>query len=71
MAGPEKLFFWAGLEIKRISPSTECLMMTARDETQLAVACLQRGAYDYLVKPMSSDDFSSHRRAWLAKKNAH
>ena len=43
--------------IKQRSPFTECLMMTARDEARLAVDCLQRGAYDYLLKPMSGDNF--------------
>lgn len=43
--------------IKDVSPSTECIMVTARDEARIAVECLRRGAYDYLVKPLSADDF--------------
>ena len=43
--------------IKSTSPSTECLMMTARDEARLAVECIKKGAYDYLVKPISAEDF--------------
>ena len=43
--------------IKAISPFTECIMVTARDEARIAVDCLQKGAYDYLVKPIGADDF--------------
>lgn len=43
--------------IKSSSPLTECIMVTARDEAQIAVACLKMGAYDYLIKPIGADDF--------------
>jgi DNA-binding NtrC family response regulator len=43
--------------IKRVSPFTECIMITARDEARIAVDCLKKGAYDYLVKPIGADDF--------------
>lgn len=43
--------------IKRASPFTECIMVTARDEARVAVECLRKGAYDYLVKPLGADDF--------------
>ena len=42
--------------IKRTSPSTECLMVTGVNEASIAVKCVKRGAYDYLVKPISRDD---------------
>ena len=42
--------------IKRTSPSTECLMVTGVNEASIAVKCVKRGAYDYLVKPVSRDD---------------
>ena len=42
--------------IKAHSPQTECIMISAHDEARLAVKCLRRGAYDYLVKPISKDD---------------
>jgi DNA-binding NtrC family response regulator len=42
--------------IKQRSPSTECIMITARNEARIAVECLKRGAYDYLVKPIRPDD---------------
>jgi len=42
--------------IKSTSPSTECIMVTAVDEARTAVDCLKKGAYDYLVKPISKED---------------
>src|SRR5210317_1185213 len=33
--------------IKRSSPLTECIIITAVDEARAAVTCLQKGAYDY------------------------
>ncbi|MBU0972143.1 MAG: sigma-54 dependent transcriptional regulator [Proteobacteria bacterium] len=43
-------------EIKKISPHTECIMLTAMNEAQMAVDCIKKGAYDYLVKPISKND---------------
>jgi len=42
--------------IKATSPRTECIMVTAVDEARMAVQCLRKGAYDYLVKPVSKED---------------
>jgi len=42
--------------IKNHSPGTECIMVTAVDEAKVAVECLKKGAYDYIVKPISRDD---------------
>jgi DNA-binding NtrC family response regulator len=41
--------------IKAVSPSTECLMVTAINEARVAVECLRKGAYDYLVKPVTKE----------------
>jgi DNA-binding NtrC family response regulator len=50
----------SGIELLDIirgrSPKTECLMVTAIDEARVAVECLGKGAYDYLVKPISKED---------------
>lgn len=43
-------------KIKALSPHTECIMVTAVNETQTAVTAIKKGAYDYLVKPISKDD---------------
>ncbi len=49
--------------IKHFSPVTECIIITAVDEARTAVTCLQKGAYDYLIKPVSKEDLalSIHR----------
>ena len=42
--------------IKSHSPDTECIMVTAVNDARRAVACLKKGAYDDLVKPVSRED---------------
>jgi len=42
--------------IKNSSPKTECVMLTAVNEARVAVECLKKGAYDYLVKPVVPED---------------
>jgi two-component system response regulator AtoC len=39
--------------IKERSPATECMMVTANESIPLVVKAVKRGAYDYLVKPIS------------------
>jgi two-component system response regulator AtoC len=41
--------------IKSQSPGTECIMVTAVNEANVAVECIKKGAYDYLVKPVTRD----------------
>jgi len=45
--------------IKNTSPATECIMVTAVDEALVAINCLKKGAYDYLVKPISKESLVS------------
>lgn len=42
--------------LKANSPRTECIMVTAVNEARVAVDCIKKGAYDYLVKPVAQDD---------------
>jgi len=42
--------------IKKTSPNTECIMVTAKNDAKVAVQCMKKGAYDYLVKPISRDE---------------
>ena len=50
----------SGIELLEITkatqPQTECIMLTAVDDIRVAVNCLKKGAYDYLVKPISRED---------------
>jgi DNA-binding NtrC family response regulator len=55
-------------KIKNISPNTECLMVTAVNEARIAVECLKKGAYDYLVKPISRDDLVQAVKRALERK---
>jgi DNA-binding NtrC family response regulator len=45
--------------IKSVSPDTECIMVTAINDARTAVECLQKGAFDYLTKPVSRDELVS------------
>jgi DNA-binding NtrC family response regulator len=49
--------------VKNISPKTECIMVTAVNDARIAVECLRKGAYDYLVKPIAREEliFSLNR----------
>jgi DNA-binding NtrC family response regulator len=54
--------------IKKNNPITECIMITAVNEARAAMECLKQGAYDYLVKPISSDDLVSAIKRALERK---
>ena len=54
--------------VKNNSPRTECIMVTAVNDVRVAVRCLRKGAYDYLVKPISEEDLVFSLRRTLEKK---
>jgi DNA-binding NtrC family response regulator len=54
--------------IKTVSPRTECIMVTAVNEARVAVKCLNKGAYDYLVKPVSQEDLVFSMKRTLERK---
>ena len=54
--------------IKRQTPDTECIMVTAVNEARMAVDCLKKGAYDYLVKPITRDDLLASINRALERK---
>ena len=54
--------------IRNQSPRTECIMVTAIDEVRVAIKCLRKGAYDYLVKPLSKEDLISSINRALERK---
>lgn len=45
--------------IKEVLPRTLCVMITAYAQIETAVTALQKGAYDYLRKPISGDELLS------------
>jgi len=54
--------------IKRQSPATECIMVTAMNDARTAMQCLRQGAYDYLVKPVAEDDLVFSIKRALERK---
>ena len=54
--------------IKTKKPYTECIVLTALDDIRLAVKCLKKGAYDYLVKPISRDELVASINRAIEKK---
>jgi len=54
--------------IKTISPSTECIMLTAVNDARNAVECLKKGAYDYLLKPIAQEDLVFSMKRTLERK---
>jgi DNA-binding NtrC family response regulator len=54
--------------IKTNQPHTECIMLTAVDDVRVAVKCLKKGAYDYLVKPISRDELAASINRAFEKK---
>ena len=63
----------SGLElldlIKSSSPTTECIMLTAADEAELAVDCMKRGAFDYQLKPLHLEELLVVVTRALERKN--
>jgi len=55
--------------IKQDSPTTECIMVTAADETRLAVQCMRAGAFDYRIKPLGLEDLQTVIFKALERKN--
>ncbi|MFH0782217.1 MAG: sigma-54 dependent transcriptional regulator [Pseudomonadota bacterium] len=55
--------------IRSNSPTTECIMVTAADEASLAVNCIKKGAFDYLVKPLNMEELLVVILKALERKN--
>ena len=54
--------------IKSLNPRTECIMLTAVNDARVAVECLKKGAYDYLVKPIAKEDLAFSLKRTLERK---
>jgi len=59
-------------EIKRISPGTPVIIMTAFGTTELAIEAMKRGAFDYTLKPYNVDEMCSMvaRAARVSEKSS-
>ena len=49
-------------------PSLTILVITALDDTDLAVSCMREGAADYILKPFAIDDVIARLRNALEKR---
>lgn len=45
-------------EIMHITPDTDVILMTAYGSVEDAIACLKKGAADYIIKPFDMDDLT-------------
>ena len=59
--------------IKEMRPDTLCIMVTAYAELETAISALQKGAYDYLRKPIEAHDLLRRldhcfERIWLKRE---
>jgi DNA-binding NtrC family response regulator len=54
--------------IKEHNATTECIMISARDDARTALACLRKGAYDYLLKPLTCEELLSVINRSLERK---
>jgi DNA-binding NtrC family response regulator len=58
-------------EIKKISPLTEVIMLTAHATVESAIEGMKQGAYDYLMKPCSIDQLMEKVQGATDKKRDH
>ncbi|MCA9731125.1 sigma-54-dependent Fis family transcriptional regulator [candidate division KSB1 bacterium] len=55
-------------KIKKLSPDTEVILMTAYATAQTAVEAMKRGAFDYVIKPFSLDELKTKANHVFEKK---
>ena len=55
-------------EVKKNSPGTEVILMTAYATAQTAVEAMQKGAYDYLIKPFDMIELKQKVKQILEKQ---
>jgi len=56
-------------DVKRLSPSTEVILMTAYATAQTAVEAMKKGAYDYLIKPLEMEELKLKIKHIFEKKS--
>jgi len=55
--------------VKKESPSTEVILMTAYATAQNAVEAMKKGAYDYIIKPFEMDELKLKVRHIMEKRD--
>ena len=56
-------------EVKKHSPAAEVILMTAYATAQTAVEAMQKGAYDYLIKPFDMIELKLKVKQILERKS--
>lgn len=56
------------VKIKKLSPDTEVILMTAYATAQTAVEAMKRGAFDYVIKPFSLEELKTKATHVFEKK---
>ncbi len=59
---------WLLQALKAKWPDTAVLMITALDDSQIAINCLKLGAYDYLIKPLHLEEVTLATQSALEKR---
>ena len=57
--------------IKHNTPDTQCIMITAVNDAEVAVDSLKNGAYDYLLKPITKDELITVLNRAMENKIMH
>ena len=60
---------WLLQAVKARWPDTAVLMITALDDSQIAINCLKLGAYDYLIKPLHLEEVTLATQSALEKRH--
>jgi DNA-binding NtrC family response regulator len=60
-------------EIKRLYPSVEVIMLTGHANVEVALEGMELGAFDYLMKPMDTDELlykiqDAHKKKLIQQK---
>jgi DNA-binding NtrC family response regulator len=56
------------MSIKKKSPATECIAIAPLEDKAAAIRCLRKGAYDFLIKPFTSEELVAVVRRALERK---
>lgn len=59
------------VEIKKLKPLTEVIMLTGHGTVETAIEGMKRGAYDFLMKPCETEDLDDKIKKAHARKAEH
>jgi DNA-binding NtrC family response regulator len=59
------------VEIKKLKPLTEVIMLTGHGTVETAIEGMKRGAYDFLMKPCETEDLDAKIKKAHTRKAEH